>query len=387
MIRLDNFKTKVSRGYARYAAPLGLSGLLVCFAGLLMAAGCRHEPARVFANRAGPVFVSERECAPCHSGPSKSCAASNHALTLRAAGRAAMGALAPPAGQVPGPTYTVRDAGDHMRFATSAGSRAEKPCDLVFGAGKLGMTFVSLEPDNTLTELRMSWYPGRHTWYITPGQESLADNDPGEHNDIGSSRSCVGCHSVTVPGGSLLPDTEFFGVGCQSCHGPASLHVAAARAGKLTGTHIDGFRGATATRINEMCGKCHRRAAGVGTTGDEVTMTQRFQPYGLSQSPCFQKSGGKLSCITCHDPHANASTDQRTYERACLGCHGAAAKPGTASDRSRSSTRGYPVCPVNPHDKCIACHMPKRKVFPSSRIPISMADHLIWAYSRERHIH
>ena len=108
-------------------------------------------------------------------------------------------------------------------------------------------------------------------------------------------------------------------------------------------------------------------------------MTQRFQPYGLMQSPCFQKSGDRLSCVSCHDPHTNVSTDRRTYEKACLNCHGV---PASLHPDSKTSVQSKP-CPVNPREKCVECHMPTRKVFANSTLPIAMADHLIWAYRKK----
>jgi len=345
--------------------------LFLLFVALLAVAGCSHTsqngPAQTLA---ATTFVSEAECTSCHADISKLCAGANHSRTLHVVNRSELGALAPPVGKIPGTCYQIAGTGDRLQFASTLGSKSELPMDLVLGSGKLGMTYVSLDRNNqALTELRMSWYPSRKSWYLTPGQESDADNDPGEHNEPEVSRSCMRCHAVTVPADGVRPEARFFGVGCQSCHGPASAHVEAARAGRFADLRIDRIGSWNATRINDLCGKCHRSASKVGTSGDEVIMTQRFQPYGLMQSPCFQKSGDTLSCITCHNPH-----------------HSGAASPSAGAAGHAAGAQATPgkICPVNPRSGCIPCHMPKRKVFPVSQIPISMADHLIWAYGKKR---
>jgi hypothetical protein len=127
-----------------------------------------------------------------------------------------------------------------------------------------------------------------------------------------------------------------------------------------------------AARIDAVCARCHRSLDDVSLEREDSTLTGRFQGYGLALSPCFQKSGDRLSCVTCHNPHTDVSTDRRAYEKVCLSCH--------------SSTSAAPshACAVNPKEGCIACHMPDRPIFADPRIPISMADHLILIH-RSKH--
>lgn len=364
--------------FRRGPFPIGL--LLLGTAALFCAAGCARGPANRPAVGSAAAFVDEAECRTCHQSECDGFRSTHHASTLHVASREELGRLMPPSGPIAGTGYHIRQEGGRLIFASDSAAVPEKTVDLALGSGKLGMTYVALHPDDRLTELRMSWFPGLKQWYLTPGQEEDADNEVGEVNDSETARNCLGCHSVTAPEKGLRPDRKFFGVGCQSCHGPASLHVAAKRAGRAElGIERVGAWGAA--RLNAVCGRCHRNPEKVGTTGDEVTMTQRFQPYGLSQSACFQKSMDRLTCIVCHDPHANAETDTRHYESACLRCHTAPGAPAPVAGVLVQSR----ACPVNPRTGCIACHMPKRQVFPLSRSPIKMADHLIWAYSAKRH--
>jgi hypothetical protein len=82
-------------------------------------------------------------------------------------------------------------------------------------------------------------------------------------------------------------------------------------------------------------------------------MLARFQPVGVIASRCFRESRGGFSCVTCHDPHARASSDRGSYLAVCGSCHPA--------DRAAVPPAGHAgnPCPVAPRGDCVACHMPR----------------------------
>jgi hypothetical protein len=138
-------------------------------------------------------------------------------------------------------------------------------------------------------------------------------------------------------------------ISCERCHGPAQSHVEAARKG-LKGEALwmkEGPGRSTAAEQMEQCGECHRTPAIVPPADLRVDnpVLIRFQPIGLMQSLCYQKSDGQLSCVTCHDPHAKTSRDRPAYEKACLSCH---QKPDSQK-----------LCTVSPMSNCLDCHMPR----------------------------
>lgn len=110
-----------------------------------------------------------------------------------------------------------------------------------------------------------------------------------------------------------------------------------------------------------------------GSHSVTTDQTNRFQPFGLSQSQCYRRSQGALSCLTCHDSHTNVSTDEKSYVAVCLSCHTVNASRRPPPLR----TSVIHLCPVNPKGNCITCHMPSRKMIVNSKIPTLMADHFI----------
>jgi predicted CXXCH cytochrome family protein len=345
---------------------------------LLLAAGCRTPAARsplpsipTTAAEFAP-YAGDAACAECHSAEFTLHRGSRHAVTLRRADPASLGPLAPPAGPIPHAAYAITEQAGSLRFTRNDPPAASAAIQYAFGSGKTVMTYVGEVGANRLTEFGMSYRPSAKAWCVTPGQEQRTGLKLGVVNELGRARKCVLCHAVKVETGSDAPAPGFLGVGCESCHGPGGPHIAAVRTPKVVDIKMEKMSAWGAVRIDALCARCHRSADDLSPGALEANSTARFQPYGLEMSPCFKKSGGRLSCITCHNPHTDAETDRHFYEKICLSCHSPAA---SAHNR---------VCPVNPREQCIGCHMPKEQVFAAANIPITMADHLIWAYRPHR---
>ncbi|MGC4046932.1 MAG: multiheme c-type cytochrome [Armatimonas sp.] len=306
-----------------------------------------------------PEPVGSEACTPCHADIAAKHKGTNHALTLYPATLTALKELAPPEGEMR-PGLVLRRQGDELAVEVRNpidGKLDRLPLTLALGSGKTGLTFL-IEDTGTTAEISRSYFPHQKVWHTTPGQETLNPKLIGVPHDEGVTRKCLSCHAVTSPEQPMIPERKFFGVGCESCHGPGSAHLQGAKMQDLK--KLDG------KEMNELCGRCHRTAEDVQAMGKiAVDSTNRFQPYAMTLSKCFIKSQGKLTCVTCHDPHENASKDIPRYERTCIACHD-------------GSEKTKPVCPVNAKQDCIRCHMPTRSVFPSgSKLPISMADHFI----------
>jgi hypothetical protein len=224
-----------------------------------------------------------------------------------------------------------------------------------FGAGAQAITFVRRVDSRHYIEEPESWYRAIDGYARTPGHAGaggVRDRifDPG----AGILR-CFGCHSTgplrVVEGRGIVPHER--GVRCEACHGPAAAHARApASARPLNPGRL------SADAINKLCGECHRMPM---EQADETSLRNpwnaRHQPMLLAASRCFRESEGRLSCLSCHRPHAPLET--ASYDQVCSNCHA-----GTTHNTAIAGKA------------CVACHMPAVEPQPYLRF----ANHRIGVY-------
>jgi hypothetical protein len=271
-------------------------------------------------------------------------------------------------------SYRFRDGQLHL--ARKANGQVEE-CILeyAFGAGHHATTFVSVIDPNipAILEHRLTYYSQEDALGITPGH--IASGRPPWVTPLGSApppdlaRRCFACHATQISaGGGTAIDaaTMIPNVTCERCHGPARAHVAAARRGAPAAELALPF-GAdkwTAEGLLALCGDCHRHPsfARPGQIRPDDRRLVRFQPIGIMQSRCYTESGGAFSCVTCHDPHARASTDRAAYDAICVSCHGVRQRTTEAEhimERGHAVRRSGNACPISPEGRCVDCHMPR----------------------------
>jgi hypothetical protein len=208
---------------------------------------------------------------------------------------------------------------------------------------RLGET-VGLEHRGTLKRSAGVWQ-----WALTRGQAGQVPQQQVEHFGRlvkgDALMRCVECHTTRgeivaeqIPG--LQPH-----IGCQRCHGPGREHVLAMRRAKQTGRTPAPAAPRNAVEQIRKCTGCHLLpdAEEQRDAPPEHFRRMRFQAAELLQSRCFAQSDNRLSCATCHDPHAPITHEPGHYEQRCQSCHAAA--PAA-------------VCPVAPRGACLNCHMP-----------------------------
>jgi Cytochrome c554 and c-prime len=369
---------KSGKAFGRVAALL----LLFATAVLFVFAGC-HPPAihqTVAASIGNAGFLGNAACARCHAAECSAVSGTMHATTMRAATHEGLGNTAPPPGAVPLAGYSIAETGGRFAVSRQYPKPETRPLDYALGSGKTGMTYVAVVNGDKLLETKMSYFPHQGEWEITPGQEISMPGDTafGRIHDAENSRRCLGCHSVAVSEREARSAPGFYGVGCESCHGPGKAHVEAMQWGRTGDIHMERLGKLKSASLNDLCGKCHRTVQQIDINTPMAEETHRFQPFALLRSRCRNAAGGPLSCLQCHDAHTDASKDRAGYNRICVACHTGSVGLGNVAHVTKIKGAGAGgVCPVNSTTNCIDCHMRPRKAFMISTFPGTMVDHLI----------
>lgn len=288
----------------------------------------------------------------------------------------------------------------------------ERKVDWILGSGHNTRTYLYQTEDGALFQLPLAWYTQERRWDMAPGFEWA--RHLGVMRQV--RRQCMFCHNAYP---DVAEDSDLYGlddifphelpqgIGCQRCHGPGGDHLRA-----LYSDESDVQRARDSIinpadlpdeQLYGICYGCHMQPAvavpAVRRFGrsaysfrpGELLSSFRFDldtkergkqqsdkfeinhhPYRLEQSRCFIESGGKLGCLTCHDPHVKKTPAERAshYRSACLSCHGDG-EGGLAL--SKEVAGNHPT--VGENDDCTICHMAERRT--QDVIHVTMTDHLI----------
>ncbi len=269
----------------------------------------------------------------------------------------------------------------------------------VIGSNRHSRSYVTVL-DDKLFQAPVCWYPDESRWDLCPGYEFKNDHFTRE-----ITQGCIGCHNgvmTLVEGERNLYEKPYpHGIGCERCHGAGQLHVERWRSGETPSGEADPtivhVRRLPQEERIEVCFQCHlgdakaserviRWDRGLSTfrPGQKITETvvpfryveQTQWDFGLSaqadrliQSRCFKESGGKIECLTCHNPHVTVYHQDRPadhFRQRCLSCH--AQQDCTETQEARQSTPGAA-------DDCVQCHM--RKAEPDDQRFTEFTDHWI----------
>jgi hypothetical protein len=269
-------------------------------------------------------------------------------------------------------------------YATAADGkdifRETRKVEWIIGSGANGSGAITKQGEY-LFEAPLSFYSKAHRWALSPGYE---------FGDYGFNRpilpGCIVCHSgrprPALEGNGRFEEPPFaeLAIGCENCHGPGQSHVAAAQMGLSPGSITNPAK-LSPWLADNICMSCHQtgdaRVLQAGKTyrdftpGTELndTLSIFLIPFSRESAPkddllqhylsmhlskCYLKSGQRLGCVSCHDPHVQPAQREAPayFRQKCLACH----------SEKNCAVPLFLRQHKTPPDDCAGCHMPKRDV-------------------------
>ena len=254
------------------------------------------------------------------------------------------------------------------------------PVHVAIGSGTRGRSYLTVE-NGCVWQTPVSWFGPDERWDLSPGFRI------GRTLRRPVAAACLYCHTDAVEPVSGAINrfreplfTRQAAIGCERCHGPGELH-ASERGIDLNApvpdTSIVNPIHLTPSLQRAVCEQCHlqgqERVTRRGRDPFEFRPGLPFDEFvsvfvrhpdiaeanksvgqfeQMESSECFKKSGGTMTCTSCHDPHAAPTplTRDVVFRNQCLNCHQG---PGRATCTATPAVRN------EKRDSCIACHMPK----------------------------
>ena len=279
--------------------------------------------------------------------------------------------------------FFTRDGNYYVHTEGPDGELRDYQVKYTFGVEPLQQYMVEF-PDGRVQVLRHSWDTLRGEWfYVTPTDvtdERIEPGDPLHWTGIAQNWNtmCAECHSTNLQKNFDLATNSYhttyseIDVSCETCHGPASLHLELAEGRSLFWDRRHGYglaelKGGTAALQIDTCAPCHSRRTPVhpnfqpgdrfldhyspalvstGLYHADGQILDEVYVYGsFLQSKMYAEG---IRCTDCHNPHSL----KLKYEgnRLCAQCH----QPGK-----------YDVLSHHHHTdaaatQCVNCHMPSR---------------------------
>jgi predicted CXXCH cytochrome family protein len=234
------------------------------------------------------------------------------------------------------------------------------------GSGHRGRTYL-FSLDDFFFESPINWYAQKRVWDTAPAFQDAKFMPM----NLPAYPGCLNCHTsasrAPIAGTENKYDMPLFahdGITCERCHGDNAAHIATGKGEIVNPSKLP------PARRDDVCMQCHlegnvaieqphRKLANYHpgeNLGDDVHYfiyvdqeSQQIRALGQSealwQSVCKVKSGDKMTCTTCHDPHSTPAPAQRVafYRAKCLTCHTDAFGAQHHADQP----------------DCTSCHMPR----------------------------
>jgi predicted CXXCH cytochrome family protein len=307
---------------------------------------------------AGEGYLGRDVCAGCHKNIAATHVRTRMARTWRGTNPEQLpvtGGETRSEGPPPDIQYAVMKTRDGLQYQVQMPGRPklEFPVEAMVGGDRHGISFLirvsNLEglavPGSPLIEARYfhSSVQGRLAFSLGFPEDKPVSYETAMGRVLTPylKQRCLSCHGAPRMHGTRLET----GVGCESCHGPGQPHLAALSQHKADLGILNPKKLPVPEQMRP-CSQCH-----AGSTVVEDPMPDDLlisdQVTALKNSECWRNTGGRITCVNCHNPHEDASSAilQARAVRTCLGCH------------SLSIQHHAGICPVNRTSGCVSCHM------------------------------
>jgi predicted CXXCH cytochrome family protein len=244
--------------------------------------------------------------------------------------------------------------------------RGTRRLQYFIGSGHRGRTYL-FSLDGFFFEAPINWYAQKKVWDTAPAFQQA----PTIPMNLPALPGCLACHTsdarAPIHGTENKYDMPLFahdGITCERCHGDNAAHLADGHAPIVNPAKL------SPQKRDAVCMQCHlegnvaieqpNHKLADYRAGDDLSdfvhyflyvdnSSQKMRALGQSEalwmSVCKLKSGDKMSCTTCHDPHSSPKPEQRVafYRAKCLTCH-----------EEAFAAKHHAEQP-----DCASCHMPR----------------------------
>jgi hypothetical protein len=275
--------------------------------------------------------------------------------------------------------YRVYKQDEHVWMSFERESEkfhGQRELSYFIGSGRKARSYL-FSAQGLLFEAPINWYAQDRRWGMMPAYAEAREIPM----NLPVSADCINCHSSDLQTPTPGTDNKFSGapflhggITCDRCHGAGDGHGESS----ANSTSVNSSSANTSIvnpaklppeRRDAVCMECHfQGTVAVEQSGKHLYQFQpgeRLSDYihyfllsgnqpetaqalsqveALSLSECKRKSGDKMWCGSCHDPHAEPAAEQKAayYRSKCLNCHGEA-----------FAATHHPDKP-----DCTKCHMP-----------------------------
>jgi tetratricopeptide (TPR) repeat protein len=322
-----------------------LAGLVV------IAFGCIGSSSRP---QIGKVETGSEACSGCHSEIYKSYVKTGMALASGLAGDAVVaGELSH---KTSGARYRVFKQGEQVWMSYDRASEkfhGQRELEYFLGAGKKRRSYL-FSVQGLLFVAPIQWNSQEGRWGMIPASAEAREIPL----NLPALVDCVNCHSSGVqppsPGTENkyagAPPFQHGGITCQRCHGTSEAHIQGAGSLSVDSSIVNPAK-LPPERRDGICMECHFEGTVAVQqpgrklyefqpgerlsdyihyfllSGNDPQKPERLSQFeALSSSECKRKSGEKMWCGSCHDPHEEPAAEEKAayYRAKCLNCHGEA---------------------------------------------------------------